>query len=1052
MGTINPSTHTVTFYESLLDAQTPSNAIVNVLGYPNTSNGQIIWIRVETIATGCYDIVELKLIVDPLPLATQPNYPSISKCDYMGLVGYEPFDLSAQVNSILLGQTGMDVTFYPSLLDATNNSNPITTNLTAYINTAIYVQTLGIRITNSVTGCYVISTMDIRVESLPTLTPPTEPYTLCDENQDGFTQFDFTTLLADLLPGSNVVTFHETLADAQGDNNPLPPLYTNINPFIQFVFVRAEDPLTGCYSVLTIELNVNPAPIDPINIDPLSACDDVDSNTQNAQTGVDLTLQTAAILAQQPLPASNYTVTYYNSQAAADLGTAPIIPATNYIGTNGQTIWVRVEQTATKCFQTGSFQLVIDIPLLLTTPAPMSLCDDDTAVNNQFHEFNLTLMDAIITTNLGGYTVAYYPSLAEAIAGSNEIQNPAAYTNTSAAVQTLGVVVTSAQGCQSITTLDIRVMPIPVPNTDPDLLELCDDNNPGDMIETFDLTLNEAYISNSDPNLTFTYFVTQAEAESNTNPIVDPTLYIMDGSTTPNQSVWIRVENTNVDFFGQKCFVVVEQPLQINPLPTVVLAPTLEPYYGCDDNFDGIAIFDLTNIKLIENILGATQLPADYTVTFYDTAAGANPFTNLGETPLPSNYQNTTPFSQDIYIRVENNDTGCINATGILTLKTGDIATATAPADFTSCDDDGTNDGLYQSIDLTSYEAVILGAQDPTIYDVTYYESEALAIAGVPGTEIANETTYQNDISEQDVVWIRVTNTLTQNSNSNGTNACFEITTLKIFIERLPEPVIETVNNVHTICVNYNTGAVIRDLELVATNVIPGTYTYQWFEGGVALPGETNATYLVNTALATGGTRTYTVEMTSTSTLACTNLSATFDVTQSGPAVIPATTTGYTVTNAFSDNQTVTVTIEGYGTYQYSLDDGPILDNQGVFTNVSLGTHTITVWDVENGLYYNCESLVIENVQIIDYPHYFTPNGDGYNDTWNIVGLSEFNNTKIYIFDRYGKLLKQISAKGAGWDGTFNGHLLPASDYWFLVEYFEQNIAKQFRAHFSLKR
>jgi gliding motility-associated-like protein len=103
-------------------------------------------------------------------------------------------------------------------------------------------------------------------------------------------------------------------------------------------------------------------------------------------------------------------------------------------------------------------------------------------------------------------------------------------------------------------------------------------------------------------------------------------------------------------------------------------------------------------------------------------------------------------------------------------------------------------------------------------------------------------------------------------------------------------------------------------------------------------------------------------------------------------------------------------------------------------------------------LYYNCESLVIDNVKIIDYPHFFTPNGDGYNDTWNIVGLSEFHNTKIYIFDRYGKLLKQISTKGAGWDGTFNGHLLPASDYWFLVEYDEQNIAKQFRAHFSLKR
>jgi gliding motility-associated-like protein len=195
--------------------------------------------------------------------------------------------------------------------------------------------------------------------------------------------------------------------------------------------------------------------------------------------------------------------------------------------------------------------------------------------------------------------------------------------------------------------------------------------------------------------------------------------------------------------------------------------------------------------------------------------------------------------------------------------------------------------------------------------------------------------------------------------------------------------------------------------------------------------------------------------MTSTSLLGCLAVSVDpFIVTQSGPAVIPTTTPptkGYVVTNAFSDNQVVTVTIDGYGTYQYSLDDGPILDNQGVFNNVTLGTHTITVWDVENGLYYNCESLVIDNVQIIDYPHFFTPNGDGYNDTWNIVGLKA--TAKIYIFDRYGKLLKQISPTGNGWDGTFNGHLLPSTDYWFLVEYDdEQNATKQFRAHFAMKR
>jgi gliding motility-associated-like protein len=91
---------------------------------------------------------------------------------------------------------------------------------------------------------------------------------------------------------------------------------------------------------------------------------------------------------------------------------------------------------------------------------------------------------------------------------------------------------------------------------------------------------------------------------------------------------------------------------------------------------------------------------------------------------------------------------------------------------------------------------------------------------------------------------------------------------------------------------------------------------------------------------------------------------------------------------------------------------------------------------------------------VIGYPKYFTPNGDGYHDTWNIVGVSREFSAKIYIFDRYGKLLKQLSPTGKGWDGTFNGERLPTSDYWFTLDYTEPITEKinQFRAHFTLKR
>ncbi|KAF2519070.1 T9SS type B sorting domain-containing protein, partial [Flavobacterium salilacus subsp. salilacus] len=160
-------------------------------------------------------------------------------------------------------------------------------------------------------------------------------------------------------------------------------------------------------------------------------------------------------------------------------------------------------------------------------------------------------------------------------------------------------------------------------------------------------------------------------------------------------------------------------------------------------------------------------------------------------------------------------------------------------------------------------------------------------------------------------------------------------------------------------------------------------------------------------------------------------------VTQSGPA--SQALTAYVVSNAFSDNQTITISTEGYGEYEYQLDYGPWQDSN-VFTNVAPGLHEVHIRDTGA-----CSEhiVTITDVSIIDYPRFFTPNGDGYNDYWNIYGLSNQGGAEIYIFDRYGKLIKQISSQSEGWDGTYNGSPLPADDYWFTVTFNEETISIQ---------
>ncbi|MDI1273332.1 hypothetical protein, partial [Polaromonas sp.] len=966
LGGLSPTQYTVTFYTSFADAQAPIAAIGNVTAY--TSATDTIYVRVQDNTTGCFDVVALNLVVNPLPNSTQPNYPQYSLCDNdQSNIGFEVFDLASKVNAILLGQTGMTVVFYPSLANAQNDTNPIF-NL-FYQNQIIYVQTLGIRITNALTGCYVISTMDIRVEPLPTLIPPNQPYTLCDDDQDGYTSFDLTTLLPGLLgstPSNYTVTFHETLTDAQNDTTTILDVtnYINLNPFVQILYVRAEDNTTGCFSIITIELNIDPSPVAPVLLDDIVVCD-TDNNTQNGNTNVNLTQRTVDALAQQPLPGLNYIVEYYNTLLAAQQGLLPIVNDTNYPVNNGDTIWVRVESIATGCYNIGTFQIVINAPLALTTPAPLSLCDDDANPNNQFHTFDLTVKNLEIAP--GGEQVTYYSSYALAQAGvaGTQIQNPTAYTNTSPAVQTLGVVVTTAAGCKSVTTLDIRVLPIPTPNRNPPALApKCDDNNPGDMLEIFNLTVNQAYIGNSDPSLTFHYFPTLADAQANNTAVefIPPTAALVGGN------VFIRVENNRVDYQGNNCYVIVEQALTVNPLPIVV--QPLAPFRVCDDNADGIADFDFTNPDLAIAILGATQNPADFTITYYLTSAGANPITNTGETPLPATYTNVTPTSQNVFIRVVNNATGCVNATGVLTLAVEAYATATGPQTFDDCDNyNDPYDGVHR-IDLTQYAATILNGQNPAIFLVSYYTSLADATAGTNPLSAAEAAAYETD-PDTDTIWVKV-----ENSSNSITPFCYALTTIIINVERYPNPIINTPNGVTTICVDYVTNAVVRDLTLDAGIANPANYTFEWFENGstTAIPGATSSTYTVDTPEATGATRSYTVHVTSTSALGCDTTSASFDVIQSGQAVIPTGTTGYVVSNAFSDSQIITVTVEGYGTYEYSLDDGP-RQTSNVFENVSLGSHIIHVWDSEGGVAYSCEELIIEDVQVIDYPHYFTPNG-----------------------------------------------------------------------------
>lgn len=128
--------------------------------------------------------------------------------------------------------------------------------------------------------------------------------------------------------------------------------------------------------------------------------------------------------------------------------------------------------------------------------------------------------------------------------------------------------------------------------------------------------------------------------------------------------------------------------------------------------------------------------------------------------------------------------------------------------------------------------------------------------------------------------------------------------------------------------------------------------------------------------------------------------------------------------------------------FEFSID-GINYQEKSIFTEVPKGNYFAYIRNKTN-----CEFISFP-FTILDYPTFFTPNGDGINDEWKISDINQFPNSIIYIFDRYGKLLKQLNSKSVGWNGNLNGLPLPSDDYWFQLILYDNQIIN---GHFSLKR
>ena len=147
-------------------------------------------------------------------------------------------------------------------------------------------------------------------------------------------------------------------------------------------------------------------------------------------------------------------------------------------------------------------------------------------------------------------------------------------------------------------------------------------------------------------------------------------------------------------------------------------------------------------------------------------------------------------------------------------------------------------------------------------------------------------------------------------------------------------------------------------------------------------------------------------------------------------------------------NQITAIAEGGVADYTFRLNDVDHGTDNTFFIG-STGTYTVTVID-QNG----CEASAEIFMEFIDieFPNFFTPDGDGRNDIWIPDNIEGFPDVLIKIYDRYGRVVEEMTRNVKGWDGNYDGNPLPTGDYWYVVRLEGAQDNREFVGHFTLYR
>jgi gliding motility-associated-like protein len=822
----------------------------------------------------------------------------------------------------------------------------------------------------------------------------------CDEDRDGIANFNLELQSGGIIDGQMgmTVTYYESEALALSNLSQLSSPYSS---GAKTIWARIENSApVGCFDITSFELIPVefPTATPPPN---LYLCDD----DNDGKMIFNLDNQTPIVLNGQV-----GVVTYYDDEANANDRKGWLLNTLAY-ESGTETIWVRVEPSPNSdCYAITSFELVVLESALANPITEILQCDDN---NDGLYQFDLnTLKDAevLVDQDPSIFEVIYFSSQLNADNNTNPLSMP--YTNvTPYAIETLYARIHNRGlvDCYDTTSFTLQVFDSAKPPIPSELADLsyCDDDTDGDDTNgyfQFDLREREAEILNGQSP--FVFEVSYYEDDGYQNQISNPSAFT--NAISGYQTIYVRVRNSNPN--NITCFTDTSFNIEVRPLPYAMLTPFELLQCDGDGTPDGITDFNLEQADTYL-ALGDSSLLVSYHLTMVDAASSTNP-------------QDKWPFSNftssSIFARVQSQVNGCYRIVPVDLV----VATTSFPPDYfreiVACDDDGSNDGVYAfNLGLTTSE--IIAQFQVQNLRVSYFRNRDDAL--VENNAINSTTTYLNETAYSQTIWVRV--------ESSNDGSCFAIApVIELTVNAIPE---FDVDETDIVCLN-NT-----PLQVSVYNE-SGIYSYQWWNDQGILVSQASDANIYEAGV-------YTVV--ATSNQGCESVPRTIIIEASSIASLDSNDIQISE-DTHNNNITVLTGNLGIGDYEFALDDiNGFYQDDPTFDQVAPGQHTVFVRE-KNGC-----GIAQVTIFVFGFPKFFTPNNDGHNDRWNVLGIdaSIFTDSFIYIYDRYGKLIANFSAFDLGWDGMYNDNEAISSDYWYAAQmvHIDGNI-REYRGHFSLIR